>query len=132
MVWLQMSLAQLSLAIGDGASALNAARRAAESAEGSHLRLEQGAALRVLGQVSAALGDRAAADTAFRHSLEVLEQIQSRPELGQTLLAHGRFLLAEDESRGRRLIERALGLFEEMGAPGWVAEARDALSARLS
>lgn len=48
MVWLQMGLAQLCLALGQGPAALTAARRAADSAERSHFRMEQGAALRVL------------------------------------------------------------------------------------
>jgi tetratricopeptide (TPR) repeat protein len=86
MVWLQMGLAQLSLALGDGPAALTAARRAASRVDQSHFRLEQGAALRVLGQAHEVSGDHAGADAGFRRSLEVLEAIQSRPELGQTCL----------------------------------------------
>jgi hypothetical protein len=41
-VWLQMALAQLHLALGDGATALTAARRAAEIAKQSHFRLSKG------------------------------------------------------------------------------------------
>ena len=127
MVWLQMALAQVLLARGEMAAALTAARRAAQTAERSHYRLEQGAALRVLGQVFEAVDDRDAADASFRQSLEVLEAIQSRPELAQTLLAYGRFLSRKDEASGRALIERALGLFEEIDATGWIEEARGAL-----
>ena len=101
-----------------------------EFAEQSHFRLEQGASLRVLGQMCEALGDREAAEHRFRQSLEVLEAIQSRPELAQTLLAFGRFRTRDDDTGGRGLIERALRLFEDMGAPGWVDEARAALAAR--
>ena len=89
--------------------------------------MEHGAALRVLGQMCEAVDDRGAADAAFRQSLEVLEAIQSRPELGQTLLAYGRFRARDDAAAGRALIERALGLFEEIGATGWIEEARAAL-----
>jgi tetratricopeptide (TPR) repeat protein len=128
LVWLQMALAHLSLARGEMTAALTAARRAADTAEQSHYRLEQGAALRVLGQVCEAADDRDAADTAFRHSVEVLGAIQSRPELGQTLLAYGRFRSCHDEASGRALIARALGLFEEIDATGWIEEARGALS----
>jgi len=74
-------------------------------------------------------GDRGAADAGFRQSLEVLEAIQSRPEVGQTLLAYGRFLAGEDATAGRALIERALRLFEEMDATGWIEEARCAQAA---
>ncbi len=124
MVWLQMALAELRLARGDGAGALTAARRAADIAEQSHFRLEQGAVLRVLGQVCESLDDRAAAATRFHRSLELLEAIQSRPELAQTLLAYGRFRAREDVAAGRAMIEQALAMFEEMGATGWVEEAR--------
>jgi hypothetical protein len=73
------------------------------------------------------MGDRAEADAAFRRSIEVLEEIQSRPELAQTLLAYGRFRRGDNTLEDRALIERALGLFEEMNATGWIAEARAAL-----
>jgi len=126
MVWLQMALAQLSLALGEGPAALAAAHRAADVAKQSHFRLEQGAALRVLGQACEAFDNRDVADAWFRQSLEVLEAIQSRPEVGQTLLAYGRFRAREDKAAGRALIARALGLFEEMNATGWIEEARRA------
>jgi hypothetical protein len=39
----------------------------------------------------------------------------------------GRLLAKDDPAAGGALIERALGLFEAMGATGWVTEARAAL-----
>ncbi len=89
--------------------------------------MEQGAALRVLGQACEDAGDAAAADDAFRQSVAVLEATQSRPELAQTLLVYGRFRSRGGNGEGRVLIERALALFEEMDATGWIAEARAAL-----
>src|SRR5262249_10487775 len=83
---------------------------------------------RLLGQVYEAIGDRAEADNAFRRSLAVLDEIQSRPELAQTLLAYGRFLQGNNQLEDRAMIERALGLFEEMNATGWIKEARCALA----
>jgi hypothetical protein len=74
------------------------------------------------------MGDRAEADAAFRHSLEVLDTIQSPPELAQTLLAYGRFRRGDNTQGDRALIERALRLFEEMKATGWIEEARAALA----
>jgi len=62
-------------------------------------------------------------------SLDVLDEIQSRPELAQTLLAYGRFRRGDNRQKDRILILRALRLFEEMGATGWVEEARAALAA---
>ena len=125
-VWLQMALAQLSLALGEGPAALTAAHRAVDISKRSHFRLEQGAALRVLGQACEAFDSPGVADAWFRQSLEMLEAIQSRPEVGQTLLAYGRFLARENEAAGRALIARALTLFEEMDATGWIEEARRA------
>ena len=128
LTYLHLALAQLHLASGELDEALATARAALELAERSRFRLEIGAAHRVLAQVHAALGDVTQAEAGFRASLETLEEIQSRPELGQTLLAYGRFLSTSDASAGRALIERALGLFEDMGATGWSAEANAALT----
>jgi tetratricopeptide (TPR) repeat protein len=126
--YLQLPVAQLHLSLGEPDEALGATRIALELAESNRFRLEQGAANRTLGQVHEAMGNREEADAAFRHSLQVLEEIQSRPELAQSLLAYGRFKAAgDDPAGGRTLIERALRLFEEMGATGWIDEARAAL-----
>ena len=91
--------------------------------------LEQGMVHRIFGEINRTLGNRAEADAAFRRSLEVLDQIQSRPELAQTLLAYGRFRQGDNQLEDRRLIQRAIHLFEEMGATGWIQEARAALAA---
>ncbi|MGC2198807.1 MAG: hypothetical protein WA633_01450, partial [Stellaceae bacterium] len=123
----QIALAQLHLATGNTGEALRAAGTALGIATQHRLGLEQGAAHRVLGEVHQATGNRAEADAAFRRSLEVLEEIQSRPELAQTLLAYGRFRRGDNELQDRAMIERALALFEEMNATGWIAEARAAL-----
>ncbi len=125
----QIALAQLHLAAGDTGQAFSAAGVALGVAERYGLGLEQGAAHRVLGEVHHAMGDRAEAEAAFRSSLKVLDEIQSRPELAQTLLAYGRFRRGDNTLENRALIERALRLFEEMNATGWIAEARAALAA---
>jgi class 3 adenylate cyclase/tetratricopeptide (TPR) repeat protein len=127
--YLQIALAQLRLQAGDPAAALAAARTALELADQSRFRLEQGAARRVLGTALAAAGHRGDADRELRSSREILDKIQSRPELAQTLLAYGRFRLANDVAGGRAMIERGLRLFEDMGATGWIDEARTVLGA---
>jgi class 3 adenylate cyclase/tetratricopeptide (TPR) repeat protein len=127
LIFLQVALTELELSLRNVPAALTAAHRAVDIARESHYRMEQGAALRVLGQACEAAGDPGAADDAFRKSLEVLEATQSRPELAQTLLAHGRFRSRGGNGDGRVLIERALALFEEMDATGWIAEARASL-----
>jgi tetratricopeptide (TPR) repeat protein len=122
----QIALAQVNLIATDVSQALRAALRALDLSEQDRQRLEIGAAHRVLGQVHEALGDRAEADAAFQPSIEVLEEIQSRPELAQTLLAYGRFRRGDHPLEDRAMIERALALFEAMGATGWIEEARGA------
>ena len=57
------------------------------------------------------------------------EKIQCPPELAQTLLAYGRFRRGDNAQEDRPLLERALRLFEEMKATGWIEEARAALAA---
>jgi len=126
--FLQTAVAQAHLVTGESALALAAARKALELANRGGWRLEQGAAHRVLGQVHEGMGNRGEADAEFRQSLEILTEIQSRPELAQTLLAYGRFQLRDERDAGRALIERALTLFEEMEATGWIEESRSALT----
>jgi class 3 adenylate cyclase/tetratricopeptide (TPR) repeat protein len=126
--YLQITVAHLHLSLGEPDEALGAARNALEMAESNCFLLEQGAANRVMGQVYESVGNREEADAAFRHSLQVLEGAEIRPELAQTLLAYGRFKAGGDDPMGgRTLIESALLLFEEMGATGWIDEARAAL-----
>jgi hypothetical protein len=50
-----------------------------------------------------------------------------RPELAQALLAYGHFRRGDNALEDRAMIKRALALFEEMNATGWIAEARAAL-----
>jgi tetratricopeptide (TPR) repeat protein len=125
----RIALAQFHLAAGDAGQALSVANTALEFAEEKRLGLEQGVVHRTFGEINRALGNRDEADTAFRRSLDVLDEIQSRPELAQTLLAYGRFRRGDNRQEDRILIQRALRLFEEMGATGWVEEARAALAA---
>jgi tetratricopeptide (TPR) repeat protein len=127
--FVNVTRAQLHLAGGNTGHALSAAGTALRVAEQYRFGLEQGAAHRVLGEVYGAMGNRDEADAEFRRSLDVLEAIQSRPELAQTLLAYGRFRRGDNRQEDRALIERALRLFEEINAPGWVEEARAALAA---
>ena len=125
--YLTIARALSHLADGEVEAAVQRTRRAIELAEQSGFPLEQGAAHRALGQSLEASGQRAGAESAYRRSLEILENIQSLPELGQTLLALGRFTLADDANEGRRLAERSRVIFDEIGATGWSREAAEAL-----
>jgi tetratricopeptide (TPR) repeat protein len=124
-----VALAQLHLATGNPDRALCAATALLGVANKYRLPLEEGAAHRLLGQVHQATGDRAEADAAFRRSLEILGNIQCRPELAQTLLAYGISRRGDNSQEDRVMIARALSLFEEMNATGWIEEARAALAA---
>jgi predicted ATPase/class 3 adenylate cyclase len=125
----QVASAQIHLAAGNHNQALDTVRQALAAAEQRSYRLEEVAAHRVLGQVHEAMGDRAEAEVAFRRSLEGCEKIQCPPEFAQTLLAYGRFRRGDNAQEDRALLERALCLFEEMKATGWIEEARAALAA---
>ncbi len=127
LTYLHIALSQLRLALGERDEALAAAQTALDFAERSGYRLEEGAAHRVLAQAHEAAEDRVGAEREFRASLGILENIQSRPELGQTLLAYGRFRSRDDAEGGRRLTARSLQIFEEIGATGWIEEARAAM-----
>ena len=127
MTFAQIALAQVHLATGDTTEALSVADRALDMAKRGNFGLEEGVACRVRGQVCQAMGDRAEAEFSFRHSLDILEGLQSRPELAQTLLAYGQFRLGDNELENHALMERALSLFEEMNAIGWISETRVAL-----
>jgi tetratricopeptide (TPR) repeat protein len=129
MPYVQIAHAQIHLTAGNHDEALDTVRQALAHAARYSYRLEEVAAYRVLGQVHEAMGDRTEAEVAFRRSLEVCEKIQCPPELAQTLLAFGRFRRGDNAQEDRALLERALCLFEEMKATGWIAEARAALAA---
>jgi hypothetical protein len=127
MTFAQIALAQVHLAAGDTTEALSVADRALDMAKRGDFGLEEGVAYRVRGQVYQAIGDKAEAESSFRRSLDILEGLQSRPELAQTLLAYGQFRVGDNELQDYALMERALRLFEEMNATGWIAETRAAL-----
>jgi class 3 adenylate cyclase/tetratricopeptide (TPR) repeat protein len=125
----QMARAEVYLITGHHNEALSILRQALAASEQGAFRLEEVATHRVLGQVHEAMGDRAEAEAAFRRSLEICEKMQCPPELAQTLLAYGRFRRGDNTQEDGALIERALRLFEEMRATGWIEEARAALAA---
>jgi tetratricopeptide (TPR) repeat protein len=128
LLYRQIALVHLRIATDRVRDAVEIARDAAEASRQAKAPLEEGAAFRVLGQAYQANGDRAEADEAFRSSLEVLERIQCPPELAQTLLAYGLFRWGDNELQYQTMIERALALFEEMDATGWIDEARAAFT----
>ncbi len=113
---------------GDARAGIEAGRQALALAERTANPLEQCAAHRALAQAHEADGDDAVASAQFQSSLAILSKIQSPPELAQSLLAYGRIQLKTDAEEGRELMERALAIFEELSASGWIEETRAALA----
>jgi len=127
-IYLRIALAQLLLVKGDTRGGIETGQQALAIAERAANPLEQGAAHRALAQAHEADGDDAAARAQFQSSLAILNKIQSPPELAQSLLAYGRFQLKTNAEEGRELMERALAIFEELNATGWIEETRAALA----
>jgi tetratricopeptide (TPR) repeat protein len=124
-----IALGQLQLANDDASSAVETGRHALALAEHSTIPLEQGAAHRSLAQAYEQIGDSAEATAQHRNSIAVLGAIDSPPELAQSLLAYGRFLSKSNAEAGREHLERALTLFVDLDATGWIEEVHIALSA---
>lgn len=128
-IYAQIAMAQLRLAQGATDLALEAAELSMRHTERSMLpQLELGAAHRTCGEVHLAMGRLDEAERHIGQSLAILSAIQSRPELGQSLMAYGRAKSATDPSLGHDYLRRAMTLFAEIGASGWVCEAQDALA----
>ena len=127
-IYILIALAQLQVVSGDAKAGIESGQQALELAERIAIPLEQGAAHRALAQAHEADGDNAAARAQFESSLAILGKIQSPPELAQSLLAYGRFQLKTNAEEGRELMDRALAIFEDLNATGWVEETRAALA----
>ena len=113
---------------GDARAGIETGQQALALAEQAANPLEQGAAHRALAQAHEADDDDAAARAQFHNSLAILGKIQSPPELAQSLLAYGRFQLKTNAEDSREHLERALAIFEKLGATGWIEETRAALA----
>jgi DNA-binding CsgD family transcriptional regulator len=81
------------------------------------------------GLILAAEGDAGAAVTALEHALTVNEQLPQPFDLGRSLLAAGA-IRRRTKKRGaaRKNLERALAIFDELGATLWAEKARLELS----
>jgi tetratricopeptide (TPR) repeat protein len=121
-------LAEVYLARGDLLAAADYAEQAfAGVDEGDRIsRATHGA---TLGKVRAAQGRGAEAEALFRESLAILEASEYRIDLALTQLKYGEALLAlERPGEARQALERARGLFVEMGATQFTSE----IDARLA
>jgi class 3 adenylate cyclase/tetratricopeptide (TPR) repeat protein len=114
----QSWLTEAHLRAGRLDKAKGAAQRALEIALEQASPLSEGVARRALGRVYRAQGDSKQAERELRISQEVLEAEGRRYEVGRTLRELAA-LYAEDEARraeARAALERALAIFEQLGA----------------
>ena len=123
-----IALAQVQLAQHDTRAAVDTARQALTLAERYANPVEEGAAHRALAQAHEQAGDDPDASAHYRNSISVLGAIDSPPELAQSLLAYGSFLSRSDAGAAREHVQRALALFEKLGATGWITETRATLA----
>ena len=106
--------AQIGLAAGDAAGALNAI--AQSLTEAADMPLERGISLRVQGRALVASGDLGAAAEAFAHSLELLTGADPY-EAARTQLAWARLRLASGDEQGAQILfDAAAQTFARLGA----------------
>jgi DNA-binding NarL/FixJ family response regulator len=129
-----------ALVYGDAAEALILVGKVAEAEPLVALLEERGEALqrtwaiavgaRCRALVLAAAGDVAGAEDALQRALAAHRSLPMPVEHGRTLLALGRVQRRMGErSEAKRSLERALALFERVGAQLWAAQARNELAA---
>ncbi len=86
-------------------------------------------AARCRGLIAGARRDPAAADEHLERSLRLYGSVQQPFELGRTMLVAGRVQRRmRRQRRARDLLDEALSVFEELGAPLWAAKARSELA----
>ena len=91
-------------------------------------RRARGSAARCAGLIAAAEGDTAAGLAAFDRALAELGTVQYPLERARTLLALGSVhRQAKHKRLAREAFDRALAIFEELGAPLWAEKARAGL-----
>ncbi len=85
-------------------------------------------AARCRAQVAAARGDLDLAAAEIEEALELHDRVTVPFDLARTLLTLGRLQRRRKQRKSaRESLGRALGIFEELGAPLWAAKARDEL-----
>ncbi|MGQ0569142.1 MAG: tetratricopeptide repeat protein, partial [Armatimonadota bacterium] len=115
-------MAEVSLARGDLLAAAEYAEGAL-AALGETDDIAQATFRATLGKIRAAQGRRDEAEMLFQRSIEILEEKEYPIDLALALLKYGEaLLLLGDQARARAMLERARGLFADMGATRFVNE----------
>jgi DNA-binding CsgD family transcriptional regulator len=91
--------------------------------------LALGTAERCHGLVAAGLGDLPGAAMKLERSVQELERVPQPFELARSLLVAGEIQRRMKKKRSsREMLDRAIGIFEELGAPLWAGKARAGLA----
>jgi Nif-specific regulatory protein len=120
------ALAQLGLAVGDRAAAARRATLAREVIEGSADDLAEGRLAALEGQLAALADDGSGAETAFERSARLLSEVGAVYDQARTLHRWG--LATWNAELAVERLERALDLFQQLGAAADAHEVRSALA----
>jgi tetratricopeptide (TPR) repeat protein len=97
--------------------ALDYAHQSVLLAERQEMKLEAGAARRVLGRIHLAIGDLRAAEEELSSSLDLLESLENKYQIGQTLIDQAILYRELGQLRPfRQNTKRAIDIFEHLGA----------------
>jgi tetratricopeptide (TPR) repeat protein len=114
-------LAEVAMARGDLLAAAELAEQAYAMISQHDEPIARASHGATLARVRAAQGRREESEDLFRQSLEILEPREYRIDLALTLLKYGESLqILHDDARARPVLERARGLFADMGATHFV------------
>jgi len=131
LAWGQGLLAMTLLALGDAANAQLLCRQAIALAEGSHDRLANALAHRILAEASARLqpDDIAEAETAALEAMRLQREMACEPELGRSHLAYALLLFGWGRTgEAAAQLAQAVEIFRRLGMPADLARAEAALA----
>jgi len=117
-------MAEVHLALGDGAKALEYGKASLEMAKEAGNRVFEGAAHRVLGRIMAlGQGQWGEGKKHLARSIEIFEELHDEHELGESYYEYGLLLKEEgDIDKAKDDLSQAMAIFERTGAMGRLKE----------
>ncbi len=125
-------LAEIRLALGDLAGAAIQVEQSMELAREIGNREYEGVAHRVSGQVHRADGRMVESCRDLYISVEILKETANRLELGKSYYELGLTLAASGDVEGRRALQQAIEIFQELGVEKELKMAQAALGSALT
>ena len=118
-------MAEVHLALGDGAKALEYGKASLEMAKETGNRVFEGAAHRVLGKIMALKqGQWGEGKKHLARSIEIFGELHDEHELGESYYEYGLLLKEEgDVDKAKDCLSQAMAIFERTGAAGRLKEA---------